>query len=142
MSHATEINVEERNALYDQILSHLVSVDDLRIAIEKEDFDQAGRLGIEFGDELRLMEDLGWGRHPAGTTFRLTMGSEQLRRVLTRLRSDAEGLTRDEEHETATIENEARDRLRRATCITEACERVLSTVRRATRPQRRDHEAD
>lgn len=141
MTVPTEISGEERDALYDQILSHLSGVDDLRMAFENGDFDQAARLGIEFGDELRLLEDLGWGQHPAGSTIRLTMEPGQLHRVFTRLRSDAEGLKRDEEREKAAIENEARDRLRRATRITEACDRVLDVVESGLEPQLRD-EAD
>jgi hypothetical protein len=132
---ATEITGEERNALYDQILSHLSGLEDLRVAFEVEDFDRAERLGIEFGDKLRLLEDLGWGYPPATDTIQLTMPPEQLHRVFTRLRSDAEGLRQDEEREMAEIENEARAQRERATRITKACDRVLSVVGRTPSPQ-------
>jgi hypothetical protein len=129
VTRSTEITGEERDALYDQILSHLSSLDDLRMALEAEDYDRAERLGVEFGDDFRLLEDLGWGP-PTSCTVQLTMSPEQLHRVFTRLHSDAEGLRQDEEREKAEIENETRDQRQRATRITEACNRVLSAVGR------------
>lgn len=128
MTLSTEITGEERDALYQQILSHLSALDDLRIAFEEEDFDRAQRLGIEFGDDLRLLEDLGWGYPRPGISIQLTMPPEQLHRVFTRLRSDADGLRQDEERERAEIESEVRPHRQQTTRVTEACDRVLDVV--------------
>jgi hypothetical protein len=129
---ATAITAEERGALYEQVLSGLSGVDDLRAAFVAEEFDRAERLGIEFGDELRLMEDLGWGDAPVGKAVTLTMPREQLHRVLTRLRRDAEALRADEEREQAEAENETREHRLRATRVAQVCERVLGTVDKAS----------
>lgn len=125
---AAGITAEERDALHQHILSDLTGVDDLRLAFQGEDFERASRLGIEFGDELRLMEDLGWGSPITGAAITLTMPPQQLRRVFTRLRADVERLRQDEEREEAEVEDQARDRRERAKRITQACGRVLSAV--------------
>lgn len=127
MNLLAEITGEERDAIYDLVLSHISGVDDLRMALEAEDFERARRLGIEFGDELRLLEDLGWG-YSAASIVHLTMEPTQLHRVFTRLRSDAEGLRLGEEREEAKIEDEARDWRQRAARITRACDRVLGAI--------------
>jgi len=76
------------------------------------------------------MEDLGWGDASAATTFALTMSPEELHRVFTRFRSDAEGLKRDEERDDAEAEDEAWEFRNRAKRVTEVCERVLNIVGR------------
>jgi hypothetical protein len=128
VTFSTEIIREERDPLYQQILSHLSALDDLRMALEEENFERAQRLGIEFGDDLRLLEDLGWGPSGPARDIQLTMPPEQLHRVFTRLRADAEALRQDEEREKAEIECEACHLWQRTTRVTEACDRVLSVV--------------
>jgi hypothetical protein len=120
-----EITDEERDALREQVLTHLDSIDDLRMAYEAEDFSKTERLGIEFGDELRLMEDLGWGHAPTGQRIKLTMPLEQLHRVFTRLRSDVEEIQAYEEQEEAEAQSENRLFRERARRVEEVCERLL-----------------
>src|SRR6476469_6328620 len=125
---ATEITCEERNALYDQLLSHLSGVDDLRAAFEAEEFDRAKRLGVEFGDDLRLMQDLGWGDSPPSSMITLTMPVNELRRVFMRLRSTVEDLRRHEEREEAVINNELHRQREQVAQVTQACDRVLGAM--------------
>ncbi len=72
------------------VLDHLSGIADLSLAVERGDFATAERLGIEFGEDLRLMEDLGWDSEPRKDAD-LTMAPEDLAEVLTRLKGDAEG---------------------------------------------------
>src|SRR5260221_11961891 len=133
----TDITVEERDALHEQVLTDLSGIDDLRMAYQAEDFEKAERLGIEFGDELRLMQDLGWGYAPAGKAITLTMPPEQLHRLFSRLRSAAEDMRADEEREEAEVENEARAFQERARRVTPAWQNGLYALDRNPRPRAR-----
>ena len=115
MTLTTDLSVEERDALHEHIAECLLGVGELRSAIQDEDFETAERLGTSFGDDLRLIEDLGWGCPPAGEAVKLTMPPEQLHRVFTRLRSEVEDRSGAD---------------KRSRLITEACERVLGVVGR------------
>jgi hypothetical protein len=123
-----EIILPQRDALHDHMLTHLSGIDDLRATYLAGDFKEAERLAVEFADDLRLMQDLGWGSPPAGNTVTLTAPPEQLRRLFTRLRDGVEGQRRNEERDEADVENEHRDAQERAKHVTEACEHVLSVV--------------
>jgi hypothetical protein len=125
MMERITITVEERNALYEYLLSHLTGLDDLREAFEQEEFDRASRLSIEFGDELRLMEDLGWGHTNVDGPIEVTMPPGQRSRLFLWLRAGIESLRRDEEREEAEIENEAHSKRERVVQIAGACDRVL-----------------
>ena len=63
------IDGDQRDGLYELVRNHLGAVGDLWIALEQtEDFATAERLGIEFGEDFRLLEDIGWnGRATAAT---------------------------------------------------------------------------
>ncbi len=75
-----EITVGARDALYAQALDHLSGIDGVYRAAVNEDFTTAERLGREFADELRLIEELGWGFPPTGESVELAMSAEQLHR--------------------------------------------------------------
>jgi hypothetical protein len=119
MTLTTDLFVEERDAIHEHIGECLLAVGELRSSLLGEDFETAERLGTSFGDDLRLMEDLGWGCPPVGEAVKLTMPPEQLHRVFTRLRSEVEDRS----------QADARSKL-----ITEACERVLGVVGRRPPP--------
>ena len=122
----TEITADEGDALREVVLTHISGIDDLRMACEAEEFERAERLGIEFGDELRLMEDLRWGGVlPKTAVISLTMPPAQLRRLFVRLRSVIATLRADEEREEAETREEGRIFRERAQRVTEACDRVL-----------------
>jgi hypothetical protein len=82
----------QRDALYEQVRNHLGALGDVWIAMEKNsDFATAERLGIEFGEDFRLLHDLGWDENDSREVVELTMPPEDLAEVLTRLRREAEG---------------------------------------------------
>lgn len=97
----------QREVFYRLVLDHLSGVDDLLLALGREDFATAKRLGIEFGEDLRLMEDLGWDREPR-EDVELTMLPAKLAELLRRLRADAEGGLRESKRESGEMEEGVR----------------------------------
>lgn len=97
------ISAGQREVLYRLVLDHLSGIDDLQLALDQRDFATAERLGIEFGEDLRLMEDLGWDKKLRDDVD-LTMAPEDLAEILKRLLADAEGALRESEHETKEME--------------------------------------
>ena len=52
-----KITGEERDALYDQVRNHLAALGDVFVAMEcQKDYATAERLGIEFGEDFRLLQ--------------------------------------------------------------------------------------
>lgn len=83
------IDRERRDALYELALDHLSGVGDFWIAIEEKDFAKAERLGIEFGEDFRLLEDIGWEPEHRPATAALTMPPHDLIELLRRLYGEA-----------------------------------------------------
>jgi hypothetical protein len=70
------IDGDQRDRLYELVRNHLGAIGDLWIALEVNgDFATAERLGLEFGEDFRLPEDIGWNGRGA---FGLTMPAEDL----------------------------------------------------------------
>lgn len=81
-----KINGDQRDGLYELVRNHLGAVGDLWIALEQtEDFATAERLGIEFGEDFRLLEDIGWNGRDDRKSFDLTMPAHDLMELLQRL---------------------------------------------------------
>ncbi len=75
----TTINNYQREGLYELVRNHLGSIGDVWTALEEtQDFETAERLGIEFGEDFRLLEDLGWHPNDNRQTVALTMPSDDL----------------------------------------------------------------
>ena len=75
----------QRDAIYEVVLNHLTGIGDVWIAVQSRDFDYARELGVDFGDDLRLLEDLGWSDEAESETVTLTMPRDQLARAVARL---------------------------------------------------------
>lgn len=68
------IDGDQRDGLYELVRNHLGAVGDLWIALEiNKDFATAERLGLEFGEDFRLLEDIGWNGRDGRKAFELTM---------------------------------------------------------------------
>ena len=115
------ITVEQRDALYDQILDRLSGIGDIELAIQTENYEGAERLSQEYVDDLRLLlEDLGFG-DGSGEPVALGSSPELLRRGLSRLREQA--VRHAESIEPEWLEAcELRERNR---WVSEACTAVL-----------------
>jgi hypothetical protein len=119
------ISAEQRDALYDRILSRLSGIDDVWLAASRSDYDTADRLGREYCDELRLvLDDLGWGDGPEGNELELTTDRVVLRRVFGRLQRSTVG----EREAQATSWAESRDLEDRNRLVGEACATVLEAL--------------
>ena len=87
------ITEDQREGIYELVRNHLGGIGDVWIALEQnEDFATAERLGLEFGEDLRLLDDIGWRPHEDREAFELTMPPHDLAELLKRLRDEAEKL--------------------------------------------------
>lgn len=111
------ITAEQRNALYEHILVRLTGVNDINIALEQGNFEEASRLSDEFADCLRLLRDgLGWGDSAQGS-IELKAPADVVRRSLSRVKERAESEDRLEAEESAELETRrSQNRLVRETC--------------------------
>jgi hypothetical protein len=119
------ITADQRNLLYNEILNRLSGIGDMRLVVEKGDYDAAQRLGTVFSDYLRLVtEDLGWGEGTSAETIELKTPPDVLRRALSQMRDVMLGLDASEEDERAKLrENQERNRQ-----VVETCRQVLSDL--------------
>jgi hypothetical protein len=120
---SVRITAAERDALYEQLAVRLSGIDDVWMAVEAEDYARAERVAREFSDDMRLIDDLGWGPHGA-EPLELTTPPDILRRVCTRLQGGAEAQREMEEEERA----EARLREEQTQRVLETCRRVLGEL--------------
>jgi len=119
------ISGPQRNGLYELVRNHLGSIGDLWDALERDkDFATAARLGLEFGEDFALLEDIGWGEDEGRESFELTIPVHDLTELLKRLHDEAEQVLQGKGTEREAREND------RATeeCYLrglDACEKVL-----------------
>lgn len=129
MPTTVTINAVQREVFYELVLDHLSGLPDLSLAVERGDFATAERLGVEFAEDLRLMEDLGWDSTPRRDA-ELTMPPEDLAEVLTRMRADARGGLRASTDERDAKESDAAAR-RRYRLAMDTCEGLLTMLDRS-----------
>jgi hypothetical protein len=115
------IDRDQRDGLYELIRNHLGAIGDIQIALEEnEDFATAERLGLEFGEDFRLLDDLGWRPREDGDSFALTMPRHCLMEALKRLRGEADEVLdesgTERESRQADAETDARFQLGMNTC--------------------------
>jgi hypothetical protein len=127
---ATTISREQRDALYQLVRDHLSGLNDVWIAIEEsKDFVTARRLGLEFGSDFRLLEDLGWEEEDDRERVELTIPAAELTRVLNRLHDEAEeGFFGSPAERTSRKEDEKTDR--RLLLAMNTCEELLGALDR------------
>lgn len=121
----TTITKDQREGLYELVRNHLGGIGDVWIALEEnENFATAERLGIEFGEDLRLLADIGWRPDENREAFELTMPPHDLAELLKRLHEEAEQLLTESPAERRSREaDEETDR--RFRLGLDACEEVL-----------------
>jgi hypothetical protein len=125
MPVTTTITKGQRVGLYELIRNHLGGIGDVWIALEQnEDFATAERLALEFGEDLRVLADIGWKPSEDREEFELTMPPHDLTEVLRRLHEEAEKLLVESPGERQSREEDtAFDR--RFQAGLDACEEVL-----------------
>ena len=89
MPATTRINREQRDGLYEVTCNHLGSAGDLVHHLDQRDYAKAEQLGLELAEDIRLMQDLGWGEEEGREGVELTMPLHDLMEVLQRLQGEA-----------------------------------------------------
>jgi hypothetical protein len=122
------IDRDQRDGLYELVRNHLGAVGDIWIALEEnEDFATAERLGLEFGEDFRLLEDIGWAQCKRCESFTLTMPIHDLMELLQRLHGEAERVLVQSGAERRASEDEAKTTERFQLGYL-ACEEVLADL--------------
>ena len=124
----TTITHYQRDGLYELVRNHLGGIGDVWTALEEtEDFETAERLGIEFGEDFRLLQDLGWHPSDSRQAVALTMPPDDLMELLKRLQDEAERVLAESRTERESREADAENNARFQVGY-EACEKVLADL--------------
>ena len=92
MPSSIKIAAHQRDALYELLRDRISAVGDIWTALDRnEDYATAERFATRFGEDFRLMRDLGWNPDDDRETVELTMAPLDLMRIAKRLRDDARG---------------------------------------------------
>jgi hypothetical protein len=92
MPSSIKIAAHQRDALYELLRDRISAVGDIWTALDRnEDYATAERLATRFGEDFRLMRDLGWDPNDNRETVELTVPPLDLMRIAKRLRDDARG---------------------------------------------------
>jgi len=75
----------QRDAIYEIVISHLTAIGDVWLCVERREFAEAKKMGREFAEDLRLLEDLGWSETIDRDTVALTAAADELTQTLARL---------------------------------------------------------
>ncbi len=124
----TTIERDQRDGLYELIRNHLGSIEDFWIALERtRDFAKAEQLGLEFSEDFRLLQDIGWSERDEREAFDLTMPAHDLMELLKRLHGEAVKALVGPGSEAQSSREDA-DTDRRFQLGYETCERVLAEL--------------
>jgi hypothetical protein len=127
-TNTARIDRDQRDGLYELVRNHLGAIGDIWIALEEnEDFATAEQLGLEFGEDFRLLEDIGWAPCESCESFALTMPMHDLMELLQRLHGEAERVLVQSGAERRASEDEART-TERFQLGYDACEEVLADL--------------
>jgi arylsulfatase A-like enzyme len=97
-STAITISREQRDPLHRLVTQHISGIGDVDMKLSAGDFIAAERLGLEYSEDMRMLDDLGWDPDDERESFDLTLPPHDLMEALKRLRHDAEdGLSEKEE---------------------------------------------
>jgi hypothetical protein len=79
----------QRDAIYELVITRLTAIGDVWMSIKRREFADAKKMGREFAEDLRLLEDLGWAETIDRDTVSLTQPPEELTSALARLHTEA-----------------------------------------------------
>jgi hypothetical protein len=68
----------QRDAIYELVITRLTAIGDVWMSIKRREFADAKKMGREFAEDLRLLEDLGWAETIDRDTVSLTQPLEEL----------------------------------------------------------------
>jgi hypothetical protein len=105
----------QRDAIRDALLTNLSGVGDIHLMLMNRDWSRARRYRMEFEDDMRLLDDLGWGEDEPGEHFEVTMEPVALRRLVTRLHDLA--ATELQEYLSQPVDDQANAKSRASACV-------------------------
>jgi hypothetical protein len=79
----------QRDAIYELVIARLTAIGDVWLSIKRREFAHAKKMGREFAEDLRLLEDLGWAETIHRDAVSLTQPPEELTSALARLHTEA-----------------------------------------------------
>lgn len=79
----------QRDAIYELVIARLTAIGDVWLSIKRREFAHAKKMGREFAEDLRLLEDLGWAEAIDRDTVSLTQPPEELTSAFARLHTEA-----------------------------------------------------
>lgn len=128
MPTTTTITKDQRKGIYELVCHHLYSIEDLWNALGRSrDYATAERLGIEFSEDFRLLNDIGWDAGDDRETFELTIPVHDLTETLKRLHGEAEAVLGESPAERRSrAEDEATNSRFRSGL--DACEELLADL--------------
>jgi hypothetical protein len=122
------IDRDQRGGLYELVRNHLGSIEDFWVALERtKDFATAERLGLEFAEDFRLLQGIGWSEHDVRESYALTMPPHDLMELLKRLHDEAAQILIESGTEAQSSREDA-DTSRRFQIGYETCEKVLADL--------------
>lgn len=122
------ITKAQRDGLYELVRHHLYSIEDLWIAFGRSrDYAAAERLALEFGEDFRLLTDIGWAADDDRKSFELTMPPLDLTELLRRLHAEADKVLVESGTEQKASEEDAKTN-ERFQIGHDACEKVLADL--------------
>jgi hypothetical protein len=127
MTATVTIGPRERDALHGLMLHRLFILGEQPLELARVEGVSVEQLGVEFGEDLRLMEDLGWTFDSHRETVPLTMPPESLAKTARRLRRDARRAPSEKRHEREPRETDE-ERWERFQRAVDACEEVLDLL--------------
>lgn len=124
----TTIDRDQREGLYELIRNHLGSIEDFFVALERtKDFATAERLGLEFAEDFRLLQDIGWSEYDVRESYPVTMPPHDLMELLKRLHDEAAKVLIESGGEAQSSREDA-DTGRRFQIGHETCEELLADL--------------
>ena len=127
-STTATITREQRDGIYELVRNHLGAIGDIWIAFEQDkEFVLAERLGLEFGEDFRLLQDIGWEPNDSRERFELTMPIHDLMELLQRLHGEAAQVLIESGAEAQASREDAETK-RRFQLGHGACEKVLADL--------------
>ncbi|HWA54302.1 MAG TPA: hypothetical protein VG816_09040 [Solirubrobacterales bacterium] len=103
------ITKDQRDGLYELVRHHLYSIDALWTAFGRSrDYATAECLALEFGEDFRLLADIGWAADNDRKSFELTMPPLDLTELLRRLHAEADKVLVESGTEREASEEDAR----------------------------------
>lgn len=86
---AITIHREQRDAIYDEVMTDLTGSGDVWVLLQSGDYEAAKRIRRRLADDMRLLDDLGWEPQQDRDGFELTMEVPDLARALRTLNENA-----------------------------------------------------